>query len=79
VRKLKGALSHQLPSTLKIKMAEPLPSIRSSKTLKLAHLLVKWERPSIAQVVERALEHYAQGQPEREPAPDFYARILHSL
>ena len=56
-------------------MAEPQLSVRSSKALKLAHLLAKKERRTIAQVVERALELYAHVEPEREAAPDFYARI----
>ena len=56
-------------------MAEPQLSVRSSKALKLAHLLAKKERRSIAQVVERALELYAHVEPTREAAPDFYARI----
>ena len=56
-------------------MPEPQLSVRSSKALKLAHLLAKKERRSIAQVVERALELYAHVEPEREAASDFYARI----
>lgn len=56
-------------------MAEPQLSVRSAKALKLAHLLAKKERRSIAQVVERALELYAHVEPTREAAPDFYARI----
>ena len=56
-------------------MAEPQLSVRSSKALRLAHLLAKKERRSIAQVVERALELYAHVEPTREAAPDFYARI----
>ncbi len=56
-------------------MAEPQLSVRSSKALKLAHLLAKKERRSIAQVVERALELYAHVEPTREAAPEFYARI----
>lgn len=56
-------------------MAEPQLSVRSSKALKLAHSLAKKERRSIAQVVERALELYAHVEPEREAAPDFYARL----
>jgi hypothetical protein len=56
-------------------MPEPQLSVRSSKALKLAHLLAKKERRSIAQVVERALELYAHVEPAREAAPDFYARI----
>lgn len=56
-------------------MAEPQLSVRSSKALKLAHLLAKKERRTVAQVVERALELYAHVEPEREAAPDFYARI----
>jgi hypothetical protein len=56
-------------------MAEPQLSVRSSKALKLAHLLAKKERRTVAQVVERALELYAHVEPAREAAPDFYARI----
>ena len=56
-------------------MAEPQLSVRSSKARKLAHILAKKERRSIAQVVERALELYAHVEPERESAQDFYARI----
>jgi hypothetical protein len=56
-------------------MPEPQLSVRSSKALKLAHLLAKKERRSIAQVVERALELYAHEEPAREEAQDFYARI----
>ena len=56
-------------------MAEPQLSIRSSKALKLAHSLAKKERRTVSQVVERALELYAHVEPEREAAPDFYARI----
>jgi hypothetical protein len=56
-------------------MSEPQLSVRSARALKLAHLLAKKERRSIAQVVERALELYAHAPPEREVASDFYMRI----
>ncbi len=56
-------------------MPEPQLSVRSSKALKLAHLLAKKERRTVAQVVERALELYAHEEPQREAALDFYARL----
>jgi hypothetical protein len=48
---------------------------KSSKALKLAHMLARKERRSIAQVVERASELCAHVEPEREAAQDFYSRI----
>lgn len=56
-------------------MTETQLSVRSSKAVKLAHLLAKKERRTIAQVVERALELYAHVEPEREASYDFYTRI----
>jgi hypothetical protein len=56
-------------------MAEPQLSVRSSKARKLAHLLAKKERRTIAQVVESALELYARAEPTKEAARDFYTRV----
>jgi hypothetical protein len=56
---------HQLPVGIQKHMPESKLSIRCSKAAKLAYLVAKKERRTVSQVVE----------PERETAPDFYARI----
>jgi hypothetical protein len=56
-------------------MAEPQLSVRSAKARDLARQLAHKEQRSIAHVVERALELYAQHEHGRESAHDFYARI----
>jgi hypothetical protein len=66
---------HQMPSVIQKHMPEPKLSIRYSKSLKLARSLAKKDRLTVSQVLERALELYANVELEREAAPDFYARI----
>jgi hypothetical protein len=58
-------------------MAEPQLSVRSARAKALAHRLAKKERRSIAQVVERALEHYSRSQTEapKESPTQFWDRI----
>lgn len=59
-------------------MAEPRLSVRSARARDLARRLAAAERRTIAQVVEKALEFYAQTAPDtasRELAVDFYARL----
>lgn len=57
-------------------MAEPQLSVRSAKARELAHKLAQRENRSVADIVERALEAYeVRGEPEREPAAAFYARL----
>jgi hypothetical protein len=59
-------------------MPQPQLSVRSARAKVLAHRLAKKERRSVAQVVERALEHYARSapEPEKESAKEFWARIV---
>jgi len=56
-------------------MAEPQLSVRSAKARELAHRLAHYERRSVAEVVERALEMYQARQLGNEPAHAFYARL----
>lgn len=56
-------------------MREPQLFNRSSKAFNLAHLLAKRQQLTVAEVVERALELYANVEPTREAPADFYARI----
>jgi hypothetical protein len=58
-------------------MAEPQLSVRSARARALAHHLAQREQRSIAQVVERALELYAQRRSHQEPAAAFYGRLQH--
>jgi hypothetical protein len=44
-------------------MAEPQLSVRSARARDLAHMLAKRERRTVAQVVEQALEAYADSNP----------------
>jgi hypothetical protein len=57
-------------------MAEPQLSVRSAKARDLAHRLARRERRSIADIVERALEAYEVREAGREPAVEFYARMV---
>jgi hypothetical protein len=57
-------------------MAEPQLSVRSSRARELAHRLAKRENRSIADIVERALEAYEVRETGREPAAEFYKRIV---
>lgn len=56
-------------------MSEPQLLVHSAKALDLAQRLAQRERRSVADVVERALEAYAQDETDREPASVFYERI----
>ncbi len=44
-------------------MAEPQLSVRSGRARDLAHMLARRERRTVAQVVEKALEAYADSNP----------------
>jgi hypothetical protein len=44
-------------------MAQPQLSVRSARARDLAHRLAKQERRTVAQVVEKALEAYADSKP----------------
>lgn len=50
-------------------------SVRSARARDLAHRLAQRERCSIDDIVERALETYAEREAGWEPARQFYARI----
>ena len=56
-------------------MAEPQLSVRSARARDLAHTLARRENRTIADMVERALESYAEREAGREPAEAFYARL----
>lgn len=56
-------------------MVEPQLSVRSARARELAHRLARRENRTIAEIVERALESYAEREAEREPAAAFYARM----
>ena len=56
-------------------MAEPQLSVRSARARDLAHRLALRENRTIAEIVERALESYAEREAEREPAEAFYERL----
>lgn len=56
-------------------MAEPRLSQRSAKARGLAHRLGRYERRSVAEVVERALEMYQGRQLGNEPAGVFNERL----
>ena len=60
-------------------MAEPQLSVRSARARDLAHRLVRREKRSIADIVERALEAYEIRETGREPASAFYARLSASF
>ncbi|NKC12414.1 MAG: plasmid stabilization protein [Gammaproteobacteria bacterium] len=53
-------------------MPQPQLSVRSARTRELAHRLAQRERRTVAGVVERALEAYAEQQTGRVPAAGFY-------
>jgi hypothetical protein len=55
-------------------MAQPQLSVRSARARDLAHMLAKRERRTVAQVVEKALEAYAD-KAQAEPAAAYYARM----
>ncbi len=57
-------------------MSEPQLSVRSARARELAHRLARRERRTVAEVVERALEAYETAQTGREPACQFYARLV---
>lgn len=57
-------------------MAQPQLSVRSAKARDLAHRLATRENRTIAEIVERALEAYEVRETGREPAREFYARII---
>lgn len=56
-------------------MAEPQLSVRSARARDLAHTLARRENRTIAEIVERALESYAEREAGREPAEAFYKRL----
>ena len=56
-------------------MAEPQLSVRSARARELAHRLARHERRTIADVVERALEAYAEHHIDRAPASTFYYEL----
>jgi hypothetical protein len=56
-------------------MPEPQLSVRSAKARELAHRLARFERRSVAEVVERALEMYQARHLGNEPARAFYERL----
>jgi hypothetical protein len=55
-------------------MAEPQLSVRSAKARELAHRLARYERRSVAEAIERALEMYQARQLGNEPAGVFNER-----
>lgn len=57
-------------------MAQPQLSVRSAKARDLAHRLAARENRTIAEVVERALESYEVRETGREPAEEFYRRLI---
>lgn len=57
-------------------MAQPQLSVRSSKARDLAHRLAQRENRTVAEVVERALEAYEVREAQREPAADFFRRLV---
>jgi hypothetical protein len=58
-------------------MAEPQLSVRSARARDLAHMLARRERRTVAQVVEKALEAYAEKPSgQRESAKAFLDRLL---
>jgi hypothetical protein len=60
-----------------VQMAEPQLSVRSARARDLAHMLAKRERRTVAQVVEKALEAYAQKPTDtRESTREFLDRLL---
>lgn len=56
-------------------MAEPQLSVRSAKARELAHRLARYERRSVAEIVERALEMYQARQHGGETPHAFYRRL----
>lgn len=59
-------------------MTELQLSIRSTRARKLAHKLAKMESRTITQIVEQALERYADassGAPKQKFDPDFWRRM----
>ena len=58
-----------------LRMVQPQLSVRSAKARDMAHRLAKREQRSVADIVERALEAYAERQHAREPAVSFYERL----
>ena len=56
-------------------MAEARLTVRSSKARDMAHRLALRRDCTIKEVVERALEAYAERESEREPAAEFCKRI----
>jgi hypothetical protein len=59
-------------------MAEPQLSVRSARARDLAHKLARRENRTIADIVERALESYAEREAGREPADVFYDNLIAS-
>ncbi|TPW29126.1 plasmid stabilization protein [Martelella alba] len=56
-------------------MPQPQLSVRSARARDLAHRLAQRENRSIADVVERALEAYAEREIGHEPARQFFTRL----
>ncbi|MGV0878400.1 plasmid stabilization protein [Martelella sp. FLE1502] len=56
-------------------MTKPQLLVRSARARDLARRLAQRERCSIADIVERALEFYAEREVGWDPARQFYARI----
>jgi len=57
-------------------MAEARLTVRSSKARNMARRLALRRNCTIREVVERALEAYAERESGREPATEFYKRIV---
>ena len=57
-------------------MAEPQLSVRSARARDLAHSLALREKRSVAEIVERALESYAEREADRVPADVFYDDLV---
>lgn len=56
-------------------MTQPQLSVRSARARDLARKLARRENRSIADIVERALESYAEREAGREPAKAFFRRL----
>jgi hypothetical protein len=57
-------------------MAEPQLSVRSARARDLAHKLARRENRSIAEIVERALESYAEREAGRVSADVFFDDLV---
>lgn len=57
-------------------MSEPQLLVRSAKARDLAYRLARRENRTVVEVVERALEAYDLHEANKEPARDFYRRLV---